>query len=67
MRWVADKMGYAELISEGLMMRVQNVALDYLVVAAIATIQIEVVAAGWLPLLIIVLSGMFWNAAALFC
>ena len=31
-------------------MRVQNVALDYLVVAAIATIQIEVVAAGWLPL-----------------
>ena len=65
MRWVADKMGYAELISEGLMMRVQNVALDYLVVAAIATIQIEVVAAGWLPLLIIVLSGMLWNAAVL--
>ena len=59
-------MGYAELISEGLMMRVQNVALDYLVVAAIATIQIEVVAAGWLPLLIIVLSGMLWNAAVLY-
>ena len=66
LRWGADRFGCAELISEGLMMRIQNAALDYLVIAAIATIRIEVITAGWLPLLIVVLGGMAWNAAALY-
>ncbi len=48
-------------IDSGLMRRIQNSALDYLVVAAIATIRLDVVAAGWLPLLIAVAVGIGWN------
>ena len=32
-----------------------------LVVAAIATIRIDIIAQGWLPLLILVLAGILWN------
>lgn len=48
-------------IDHGLTRRIQNTALDFLVVAAIATIRIDVVAQGWLPLLILVLAGILWN------
>jgi len=48
-------------IDHGLMQRVGGTALDFLVVAAIATIRIEVVAKGWLPFTIIVVGGVLWN------
>lgn len=48
-------------IDHGLTLRVQNTALDFLVVAAIATIRLEVIAAGWLPLVILILAGILWN------
>lgn len=52
-------------IDRGLVLRLQNGALDFLIVAAIATIQLDVVARGWLPLLIIIFAGIVWNLAAL--
>ena len=48
-------------IDHGLMQRVGGTALDFLVVAAIATIQIEVIAKGWRPFVIIVAGGILWN------
>ena len=48
-------------IDHGLTRRIQNTALDFLVVAAIATIRLDVVAEGWLPLLILVIAGILWN------
>jgi ESS family glutamate:Na+ symporter len=48
-------------IDHGLMQRVGGTALDFLVVAAISTIRIEVIAKGWAPFLIIVLGGILWN------
>jgi len=51
-------------IDDGLMRRIQNCTLDFLVVAAIATIRLEVVAQGWIPLLLLVLAGIAWN---IFC
>ena len=45
------------LIDGGQMRRLAGAALDFLVVAAIATIRIEVVVRNWLPLLILVLCG----------
>jgi ESS family glutamate:Na+ symporter len=48
-------------IDHGLTRRIQNCALDFLVVAAIATIRLDVVAQGWLPLLILVAAGILWN------
>lgn len=49
------------LIDIGLTRRIQNSALDFLVVAAIATIRLDVIAAGLVPLLIVVVGGILWN------
>lgn len=43
------------------MMRIQNCALDFLVVAAIATIRLDVVAKGWIPLVVLIAAGIGWN------
>ncbi len=51
-------------IDHGLMQRVGGTALDFLVVAAISTIRIEVIAENWQPFVIIVVGGILWN---LFC
>jgi ESS family glutamate:Na+ symporter len=50
-----------KLIDLGLMRRIQNTSLDFLVVAAIATIKLEIVLAGLVPLLILVTAGIAWN------
>ena len=56
-----DAFDRSKLICRGLMLQLQNAALDFLVVAAIATIQLDVVAAGWVPLVILVVGGLLWN------
>jgi ESS family glutamate:Na+ symporter len=56
-----DKFDKHNLIDLGIMRRIQNTALDFLVVAAIATIKLSVVAQGLVPLLILVGLGILWN------
>jgi len=56
-----DRFDKRKLIDLGLMRRIQNTALDFLVVAAIATIQIEALYQGLAPLLIVVTAGIVWN------
>jgi ESS family glutamate:Na+ symporter len=43
------------------MRRIQNTALDFLVIAAIASIRLEVVATGLVPLMILIVAGIAWN------
>lgn len=50
-----------QLIDLGLMRRIQNSSLDFLVVAAIAMIRLEVVVAAIVPLLILITAGILWN------
>jgi len=50
-----------KLIDPGLTRRIQNTALDFLVVAAIATIRIETLRAYWAPFAILVGAGILWN------
>ncbi len=50
-----------KLIDLGLMRRIQNASLDFLVVAAIATIRLDVIVAGLAPLLILIAAGIAWN------
>jgi len=56
-----DKFDRHKLVDLGLMRRIQNTALDFLVVAAIATIRIETIQDGLVPLLILVGAGIAWN------
>ncbi len=59
-----EKVDRSNLIDPGSMRRIQNTALDFLVVAAIATIRLDVVASGLLPLLLLIGFGILWN---IFC
>ncbi|NQU40839.1 MAG: sodium:glutamate symporter [Lentisphaerae bacterium] len=56
-----DRFAKVTPIDHHLMQRVGGLALDFLVVAAIATIRIDVIAQGWLPFLLIILAGIAWN------
>ncbi len=62
---LADRFDRHEHMDHGLILRVQNCALDFLVVAAIATIRLDVVAKGWLPLVIVIAAGIGWNVLCL--
>lgn len=51
----------SRLIDSGLIRRIQNSSLDFLVVAAIATIKLNLILAGLVPLLLLVAAGIAWN------
>ncbi len=50
-----------KVIDIGLMKRIQNSSLDFLIIAAIVTINIKVVAEMFIPLLILAAAGVIWN------
>lgn len=58
---LADKYDPHDHIDVGITHRIQNASLDFLVVAAIATIRAKVVWVGLLPLLLLVVIGIAWN------
>ncbi len=64
-QWLADRFDPHEHMDHGLMLRIQNCALDFLVVAAIATIRLDVVARGWVPLVVLIAAGIGWNVLCL--
>ena len=49
------------LIDRGQMERISGATLDFLVVSAVATIQLKVVAANWQPLVITIVAGTAWS------
>ena len=49
------------LVDRNQMTRISGASLDYLAVAAIATIQLSVVVANWKPLLIMSVAGIAWT------
>jgi ESS family glutamate:Na+ symporter len=56
-----DKFDKRKYIDLGLIRRIQNGSLDFLVIAAIAMISIDVVKTALTPLLILVAAGIAWN------
>jgi len=51
----------SRLIDSGLIRRIQNSSLDFLVVAAVATIELDLILAGLAPLLLLAAAGIAWN------
>jgi ESS family glutamate:Na+ symporter len=49
------------LVDRAQMDRISGAALDYLALAAVATINVAVVAQNWLPLLIMCVAGLVWT------
>ena len=56
-----DKFDKHKLIDPGLVRRIQNVSLDFLVVAAIAMINIKALIPALAPFAILVTAGILWN------
>ena len=52
------------LVDRDQMMRISGASLDYLAVSAVATIQLSVVAANWMPLTIMTLAGLVWTVGS---
>jgi ESS family glutamate:Na+ symporter len=62
-----EKFDRHNLIDPGLTRRIQNSSLDFLVVAAIAMINVKTVAAYFAPFLIVVAVGVLWNVLCVVC
>lgn len=56
-----QKLKADHLIDHGQMQRLSGASLDFLVVAAVATIKLAVVAENWLPLVIMMSAGLLWS------
>lgn len=60
-QFIEQKFDRHNIIDVGMMKRIQNSSLDFLVIAAITTINISVVADMFIPLLILAVIGLLWN------
>ena len=56
-----QKVKVEHLIDHGQMQRLSGAALDFLVVSAVATIQLSVVAENWISLVILMVAGVLWS------
>ena len=56
-----DKVDKRKLMDVGLMRRIQNTSLDFLIVAAIATINIKALIPAMVPFAIVMVGGILWN------
>ena len=54
------------LIDRVQMERISGASLDFLVVSAVATIRLDVVAANWVPLLVLIVAGAMWTVGSIF-
>ncbi len=58
---LGSHLGYARLISRGLINRIGGVALDLLIVAALATLSLQVLGDNMIVLLSLIVAGVVWN------
>ncbi len=63
---VLDKTGKLHLVDRGSMMRIQGLALDLLIVSALASLSLKAIAANIGPFLLLAGVGIVWNVVVLF-
>ncbi|WP_168581613.1 sodium/glutamate symporter [Gephyromycinifex aptenodytis] len=56
-----DKTGNGGIIDQGMMLRIQGLALDLLIISALATLSLTAIAANWQPFIILAVAGVAWN------
>jgi glutamate:Na+ symporter, ESS family len=58
-----DRYDQRGVVDRLMMVRIQGLALDVLIVTALATLSLEVIAENWAPFLILAAAGILWNVA----
>ena len=62
----ADQAGLGNMIDRGTMERIQGLALDTLIIAALATLSLDAIADNIGPFVILAVAGVLWNVFVLF-
>lgn len=62
---VLDRTGLGEHVSHRMMGRISGTALDFTIVAALATLSLSAIQAYWAPFLLLALTGLAWNLFAM--
>jgi len=61
LQFILNKLKIGYIVSHGQMTRIAGTALDFLVVAAIASIRIETITENLIPFISLILAGIIWN------
>ncbi|MCK4983123.1 MAG: hypothetical protein KAS17_09385 [Victivallaceae bacterium] len=61
LQFILNRIKIGHIVSHGQMSRIAGTALDFLVVAAIASIRIEIISENWIPFVSLILAGVVWN------
>ncbi|WP_313565125.1 sodium/glutamate symporter [Mobilicoccus sp.] len=62
---ILDKTGRGGLVDHQMMLRIQGLALDVLIVSALATLSLTAIAENWQPFLVLVVAGIVFNVFVL--
>lgn len=61
---VVDRFDRTGIVDRQMMLRIQGIALDLLIISALATLSIQAIAENWLTFLILAAAGLAWNVSA---
>ncbi|MCF6737468.1 sodium/glutamate symporter [Blastococcus sp. KM273129] len=61
---VVDRFDRTGIVDRRMMLRIQGIALDLLIVSALATLSIQAIADNWVTFLLLAVAGLAWNVGA---
>ncbi len=58
---LVDRFDYTGIVDRQMMLRIQGIALDLLIISALATLSIQAIADNWVTFLLLAVAGLAWN------
>ncbi|MGY1747801.1 sodium/glutamate symporter [Modestobacter sp. SYSU DS0511] len=58
---VVDRFDRTGIVDRQMMLRIQGIALDLLIISALATLSIQAIADNWVTFLVLAVAGLSWN------
>ncbi|MGY1846395.1 MULTISPECIES: sodium/glutamate symporter [unclassified Blastococcus] len=59
-----DRFDRTGIVDRRMMLRIQGIALDLLIISALATLSIQAIADNWVTFLLLAVAGLSWNVGA---
>ncbi|MGY2079558.1 sodium/glutamate symporter [Modestobacter sp. SYSU DS0657] len=60
---VVDRFDRTGIVDRQMMLRIQGIALDLLIISALATLSIQAIADNWVTFLVLAVAGLSWNVS----
>ncbi|WP_299033186.1 sodium/glutamate symporter [uncultured Pseudokineococcus sp.] len=58
---LVDRFDTTGIVDRQMMLRIQGIALDLLIVSALATLSLQAIASSWVTFLVLAVAGLAWN------